>query len=72
MRYDITTQKQLRRAFWEIHHNRPGISRKKIPNYSGNGTMYNTDTRCAWADYIDSLSRDGVISQALAARATLD
>lgn len=45
--------------------------RRKIPNYSGNGTMHVTDTRCAWCDWIDALSRDGIISEALAQRATL-
>jgi hypothetical protein len=64
----ITTQKQLRRAFWEQH---PGVKRKKIRNYSGNGTMYVTDTRCTWCDWLDMLSKTGEISQELAERATL-
>lgn len=65
----ITTQKQLRRLFWETF---PELPRKKITNYSGNGTMYRTDTRCAWCDWIDSLSKSGEISVELAERATLD
>jgi hypothetical protein len=69
MRYQITNQKDLRRAFWRDH---PGAVRRKITNYSGNGTMHVTDTRCAWCDYVDAMSRDGVISQELAERATLD
>ena len=64
----MTTQKQVRAAFWEAH---PDLPRRKIRNYSGNGTMYQTDTRVAFVDYVDFLSKDGQISQALAQRVTL-
>ena len=64
----MTTQRQVRAAFWEAH---PDLPRRKIRNYSGNGTMYPTDTRVAFVDYVDFLSRDGQISQALAQRVTL-
>ena len=67
----MTNQAQVRAAFWRDHANVPGITRRKIRNYSGNGTMHNTDTRCAFADYVDMLSRNGDISQALAQRVTL-
>ena len=69
MKYAITTQKELRERFWREH---PHLHRKKIKNYSGNGTMHVTDTRCAWCDWIDMLSKSGEISQELAQRATLD
>lgn len=65
----ITTQRELRRVFWQTF---PNLQRKKIKNYSGNGTMHATDTRVTWCDWLDSLSKDGVISQELAERATLD
>jgi hypothetical protein len=68
----ITNQRDLRRAFWEQHAHLPNITRKKIRNYSGNGTMHNTDTRCAFVDWVDAMSKSGQISQALAERATLD
>lgn len=68
----ITTQRDLRREFWQQHCGLPGISRRKIINYSGNGRMYNTDTRCAFVDWIDALSKSGEISDELAQRATLD
>lgn len=61
--FDITTQRQLRAGFWECH---PTAQRKR-----GRDGDYVTDTRCAWCDYIESLCRDGVISEALAQRATL-
>ena len=68
MQYRITTQKQLRREFWLTF---PELSRKKITNYSGSGKMFCTDTRCAFNDWIDCLSKDGDISQDLASRVTL-
>jgi hypothetical protein len=63
-----TNQRELRRAFWEQH---PTLSRKKIKNHSGNGTMHVTDTRVAWVDWIDMLSKNGDIEQELASRASL-
>ncbi len=69
MHYTYTTQRQLRAAFWKQF---PHLSRKKITNYSGNGKMYRTDTRCAWCDWIDMLSKSDQISEVLANRATLD
>ncbi len=64
-----TTQKEIRAAFW--NSGIPGISRKKIRDYSGHGTIYDTDTRCAFVDFVDMLVRDGEISAALANRVTL-
>lgn len=69
VRYQITTQRELRREFWRQH---PHLQRRKITNYSGNGTMHVTDTRCAWCDWLDALSKDGTIPQELAQRATLE
>jgi hypothetical protein len=69
--YQMTTQRQVRAAFWEAYRGVPGISKRKITNYSGNGTMHNTDTRCAFNDFVDSLSKDGSISEELASRVTL-
>ena len=63
-----TTQKELRRAFWEQH---PHLPRRKIKNYAGTGTMYPTDTRCAWCDWLDYMQKIGQISDSLADRATL-
>ena len=70
-----TTQSQVRRAFWAAA--KAGlfagmsVTPWKITNYSGNGKMHNTDTRCAFADFLDGLSKDGQVSQELAERATL-
>ena len=65
----ITTQRALRKLFWSEH---PQLPRRRIPHYSGNGTMYPTDTRCAWCDWLDAMSKAGAISQELAYRATLN
>ena len=62
--YQITTIRNLRMAFW---HDHPSADRKRWRD----GT-YKADTRMAWCDYIDALARDGIISEALASRATLE
>ena len=67
----MTTQKQIRAAFWRDHKSIKGISRRQITDYSGNGKMHNTDTRGAFVDYVDQLSKTGAISPELADRATL-
>ena len=71
MAYRMTTQREIRRAFWEDHKDIPGITRRKIPNYSGNGRMHSMGTRVAFCDYVDMLSKSGDISQELAQRVTL-
>lgn len=63
----ITNQKELRRAFWQAFEDDSRITKRR-----GRDGDYLTDTRVAWCDWIESLSRDGTISEALAQRATLD
>jgi hypothetical protein len=69
MAYRITTQKELRREFWDMF---PDLPNQRTVNYGGNRKHYPTDTRVAFCDWIDALSKSGDISQALAERATLD
>ena len=70
-----TTQKQIRKAFWQAA--KAGeflplrVTPKKIANYSGNGRMHTTDTRCCFVDWLDMLSKSGEVSEKLAYRATL-
>ena len=64
----MTNQKQIRAAFWAVH---PTLSRAKIRDYAGTGRMHQTDTRCAFVDFVDYLQTSGQISEALANRATL-
>lgn len=70
--YTYTTKRELRAAFFAEHEGVPGISRRRIRHYNGRDLMHNTDTRCAWCDWIDALARNGEISDALAQRAALD
>lgn len=63
MGYKITSQAELRRLFWESF---PGIDRRKVEK------DYSAFTREAFVNWIDGLQKDGVISEALAFRATLD
>lgn len=66
----ITTQKTIRAHFWashpdlETHALMWGI--KTAPQ-----NRHNTETRTAFCDYVDSLAKSGIISEKLAARATL-
>ncbi len=66
--YRITNQRQLRREFWQTF---PQLPKRRITNYSGNGKMWPTDTRCAFVDWLDSLQKAGDVSQALAQKASL-
>ena len=58
----ITTQSELRAAFWQGFTVRPKRNRDRD---------YPTDIRVEWCDFIEHLARDGIISEALAQRATL-
>jgi hypothetical protein len=69
----MTTQAQIRAAFWAAH---PTANRKRYPErdwtHEDKSTRdYCIDTRCAFVDFLDSLHRNGQISDALANRATL-
>ena len=68
-----TNQKQIRAAFWESFPDLPRRRYRYSPNRSDKNAplVYPIDTRCAFVDFLDSLARDGQISEALAARATL-
>lgn len=75
MRTCMTTQRQVRAAFWQAWRDGQfagmNVTPRRITNYSGNGKMYNTDTRCAFADFVDMLSKDGQLADGLADRVTL-
>ena len=70
----MTNQKQIRAAFWEAFPDLPRRRYRYIPNRSDKTAelVYPIDTRCAFVDFLDQLQRDGTISEALAARATLE
>lgn len=66
--HKITSQKQLRKEFWETF---PELSKEKIVDYSGTGTMFPTDVRVTFCNWVDSLQKSGRLSQKLANNATL-
>lgn len=65
-----TNQKQVRAAFWEAFPHfdeqaRAAGIRSKSQNH------HCATVRCSFVDFVDSLARDGQISEALAQRVTL-
>jgi len=70
-----TTKREVRNAFWRAAHDGQfagmDVTRNLITDYSGKGKMHNTDTRCAFVDYVDQLSKAGEISEDLANKVTL-
>jgi hypothetical protein len=63
----MTNQAEIRDAFWLTFcvDGKPREYRGKRQN------QLPTDVRCAFVDFVDHLAREGAISEALAARATL-
>jgi len=60
----ITTQRELRTAFWLEF---PEF--KRVRGWTQN--QYPAEVRQTWCDYVDTMQRNGQISEALAQRATL-
>ena len=70
----MTNQKQIRAAFWEAFPDLPRRRYRYSPNRSDKTAplVFPIDTRCAFVDFLDQLQRNGIISEALANRATLE
>jgi hypothetical protein len=70
----MTNQKQIRAAFWETFPDLPRRRYRYSPNRNDKTAqlVYPIDTRCAFVDFVDQLQREGVISEALAERVTLE
>ena len=68
-----TNQPQIRAAFWQAFPELPRRRYRYSPSRSDKTAelVYPIDTRCAFVDFVDSLHRNGQISEALADRATL-
>lgn len=62
----MTTQKQVRAAFWADTAFPNGITKRKKSTGE-----YSDDAYMAFADYVDALVRNGEITEALAQRVTL-
>lgn len=66
----MTTQKQIRAAFWEAHpHFEEQAREAGIKSKSQN--HHCATVRCTFVDFVDSLARSGEITPELANRATL-
>lgn len=68
-----TTQKQIRAAFFAAFPDLPRRRHRYSWKQSDRSAelIHHVDTRCAFVNFVDSLHRDGLISDALAARVTL-
>lgn len=66
----ITTQKELRREFWAQHPHLEEQARE-AGILSKPQNFHCATVRCDFVDFVDSLRRSGLVSDALANRATL-
>lgn len=66
----ITNQRDLRRQFWEDHPSFDHQAREAGIRSKRQNAQCAT-VRCAFVEYVDYLAKAGVISSALAERATL-
>jgi hypothetical protein len=63
----ITTQREIRNAFWTAH---PGMKERDYrASYRQND--YSATVRCDFVAFVDSLARNGEITESLAAKVTL-
>ena len=68
MKYRMTTQAQIRKAFWEAY---PNADRKKIKDDSGKGRCYSVDTQTLFVEYVNAIRWAELISEDLAFRVEL-
>lgn len=60
------TLNQLRASFWDAY---PCFADHYRKTWRQN--QYNATIRTCWVDYVDSMARDGQITESMASRATL-
>jgi hypothetical protein len=66
----MTTQKEIRARFWQEHPELDAEARARRTRSKGQNAQ-TTDTRCTFCDWLDAQHRAGLITDALANRATL-
>jgi hypothetical protein len=66
----ITTAAALRALFWAEHPEMDAEARRRKTRSKGQNAQ-DTDTRCAWVDWVDAQHRAGRISSRVADNATL-
>jgi hypothetical protein len=69
-KYRITSQRDIRRAFWISHPAHYEYARKWEIVTAGHN-RHLCETRAAFCDLVDQLHKAGAISEKLASRATL-
>lgn len=72
-RRPITDEDDLRLAFWQAH---PALYRRAATRFGCHPldvrqNRHNTDTRCAFVEWLDHAARNGEVSAELAQTATL-
>ena len=75
MKYEITTQKELRKAFWQGYKTINNINIIKLYNQVTGKPLtqneYNATIRSEWCEFVDAMQKDGIISERLSNKATL-
>lgn len=66
----MTSQKQIRAAFWNAHPDFE-FQAREAGIFSKPQNYHCATVRCAFVEFVDSLARNGEISEELAFRATL-
>jgi len=70
MKNQITNQKTIRKCFWRAYPHFAEQAREAGIISKGQN-MHCATVRCTFCDYVDALQKAGLISEALANRATL-
>ena len=75
MKYEYTTQKELRKAFWQGYKTLNNIDLIQLYNEVTGKPLtqneYNATIRSEWCDFVDMMQKDNLISEKLANKVTL-
>ena len=75
MKYEITTQKELRKAFWQGFKTLNNIDIIELYHVVTGKPLtqneYNATIRSEWCEFVDAMQKDGIISKKLYNKATL-
>mgnify|MGYP003635312170 CR=1 FL=1 len=75
MKYEITTQKELRKAFWQGYKTLNNINIIKLYNQVTKKPLtqneYNATIRSEWCEFLDAMQKEGIISEKLSNKAIL-
>ena len=75
MKYEITTQKELRKAFWQGYKTLNNIDIIELYHVVTGKPLtqneYNATIRSEWCEFVDAMQKDGIISKKLYNKATL-